>query len=121
MRIRPSVLAFVAAPMLVVGAGAGIAVAQDDTVPGASAPVPDGHRAAFVCENLDRIRQLRADHAALVEGRLALLQDARAAAEVAGDAKAVERVDARIARVTEHQVRVVERGERLDTWAAEHC
>jgi hypothetical protein len=126
MRIRQPLVAFAAAPVIVLGAGAGLAVAQDDGAPDTSAPTSaasagDGARADFVCQNLDRIRQLRADRAALLEGRLALLQDARAAAEAAGDAKALERVDARIARVTERQTRFAERGERLDTWAAEHC
>jgi hypothetical protein len=122
MRIRRPVLAAAAVPVLVLGATAGLAFAQDDGTappqePGARAEV----RGEFVCTNLERIQQLQADHAALAADGLALLGDARAAAEAAGDAKAVERIDRRIERVSERQARSGERQEKLTTWAGEHC
>jgi hypothetical protein len=57
----------------------------------------------------------------LLEDRLALLSEARASAEAAGNAEAVERIDRRVERVNERTAKADERQERLATFAAEHC
>ncbi len=118
-RIIPATIATiaavgVAAALAVTAVGSGAASAQEE-------PSPPQPRAEFVCANLDQIQALQADHTTLISDRLALLGEARAAAEAAGDAEAVERIDRRTARVTERQGKVAERTERLVTFAAEHC
>jgi predicted naringenin-chalcone synthase len=118
VNIRRPILAAAAVPVVVLGATAGLAFAQDD---GTAPPEQPGARVEFVCTNLARIQELQADHAALAADGLALLGDARAAAEAAGEAKAVERVERRIERVSERQGRIAERQEKLTTWAGEHC
>jgi len=97
-----------------VAVAAGAASAQEE-------PDPSGWRAEFVRANLDQLQTLQADHATLTADRLALLGEARAAAEAGGDAEAVEHIDQRIARVTERQGKVGAREERLTTFAAENC
>ena len=101
----------------VVGAGgAGVALAQQEDPPGGG-----GARADFVCGHLDQIQQLQADHETLLQDRLALLGEARASAEAAGDADAVARIDRRVERGDERTAKVTARQERLATFAAEHC
>jgi hypothetical protein len=100
-----------------VGAGgAGVALAQQEDPPGG-----DGVRGEFVCGHLDQIEQLQAGHATLLQDRLALLGEARAGAEAAGNAEAVERIDRRVERVNERTAKVTQRQGRLATFAAEHC
>lgn len=98
----------------VVAVTAGAASAQED-------PEPPKPRAEFVCENLEQIQALQADHATLIADRLVLLGEARAAAEAEGNTEAVERIDRRIARGTERQSKVAERQDKLATFAAENC
>jgi hypothetical protein len=110
-------LAAALAVTAVIGAGgAGVALAQQEAPPDG-----DGARAEFVCSHLDQIQQLRTGHAALLQDRLALLGEARASAEAAGNAAAVERIDQRVERVNERTARADERQERLATFAAQHC
>ncbi|MGH9270710.1 MAG: hypothetical protein ACRDZ2_05510 [Ilumatobacteraceae bacterium] len=98
----------------VVAVTAGAASAQED-------PEPPKPRAEFVCENLEQIQALQADHATLIADRLVLLGEARATAEAGGNSEAVERIDRRTARITERQGKVADRQEQLTAFATEKC
>lgn len=107
--------------IVLLGAGAGTALAQDDPPPTTSDPTSDRGRGAFVCANLEQIQQLQTDRAALIEDRLLLLQSARTEAEANGNAKVVERIDRRTERAAERQGNVAERQAKLVAFAAENC
>lgn len=116
MKTRTSIAAIALTAAAAVGT-AGVAAAQSDDPPTPAA----GARADFVCANLGQIQQVQGDHATLLTDRLALLETAKAAAEAGGDTKAVERIEARTATVTERQAKVSARQEKLTTFAADHC
>lgn len=117
MKTRTRLAAIAVTAVAGVGTAAGVASAQGDD---GTAPT-NGPRAEFVCANLEQIQQLQADHATLIADRLTLLGEARAAAEAAGNTKAVERIDGRTAKVTERQAKVAARQEKLASFASEHC
>ena len=66
---------------------AGYASAQDS-----GPPAGTGAGREFVCAHLSDVQKLQADHLTLVGDRLALLNEAKTAAEQSGNTKAVERI-----------------------------
>jgi hypothetical protein len=123
--------ALAAASIVVIGGlgtAVGVASAQSDPAPTpSSAPSgpptgeDPGAKGEFVCANLAQIEKVQADHATLIQDRLALLATAKTAAQDAGKTKAVERIDARTARLTERQQKVAERQQKLADFAATNC
>lgn len=107
---------FAAVALVVLGClgAAGVASAQEDPAP----PASTHPRGEFVCANLEQIQQVQADHATSLTDRLALLASARTAAEEAGRAALVARIDQRSARLVERQASVAERQQRLADVAA---
>jgi len=87
---------------------AGYAAAQDS-----GQPAGTGARREFVCAHLAEVQKLQADHLTLVGDRVALLNEAKAAAEQNGNATAVERITKRIDRFTERQTKITERQQRV--------
>ncbi|MET0324538.1 MAG: hypothetical protein ABW219_04885 [Ilumatobacteraceae bacterium] len=100
-----------------VGAAATVAAAQEEPAPPAST-APRRAGGEFVCTNLELIQQIQADHAASLTDRLALLGSARSAAEEAGRAEVVARIDRRSAKLVERQAKVAERQQHLADVAA---
>jgi hypothetical protein len=120
--------ALAAASIVVIGGlgtAVGVASAQSEPAPSPSSAPPTGEvpgaKGEFVCANLAQIEKVQADHATLIQDRLALLASAKTAAQDAGNTKAVERIDARTARLTERQQKVAERQQKLADFAATNC
>ncbi|MEZ5322211.1 MAG: hypothetical protein R2698_09090 [Microthrixaceae bacterium] len=113
-----------------VGAAAGAATS---TAPPSTAPStattsssspgggPDhrGARAAFVCAHRDEIEDLATRRTQLLKDRMALLEQAAAAATE--HPVAAKRIGERMTKAGEMQERIATRTDRLRTWIGEHC
>ena len=112
MRKKSIILAGVGLSAAALIGTAGYASAQDSGQPGGT-----GARREFVCAHVAEIQKLQADHLTLVGDRLALLNEAKAAADQNGNTKAADRIAKRIDRVTQRQGKITERQQKL----AETC
>lgn len=117
MRTRTTIAAIAITVAAGIGTAAGVVSAQGEPTP----PAQGGAKREFVCANLDQIQLVQADRATLLVDRLVLLGSARSAAEASGRTRALERIDGRIARVTERQTKAAERTAELEAYAAEQC
>jgi hypothetical protein len=111
MRRKSIILASVGLGGAALVGTAGYASAQD------SGPPAGRGRREFVCAHLAEVQKLQADHLTLVGDRLALLNEAKTAAEQGGNTKAVDRITNRIGRVTDRQTKITDRQQKL----AETC
>jgi hypothetical protein len=112
MRRKSIILAGVGLGAAALIGTAGYASAQDT-----SPPAGTGARRQFVCAHVAEFQKLQADHLTLVGDRLALLNEAKAAAEQNGNTKAAGRIGDRIDRVTKRQGEITQRQQKL----AETC
>ena len=108
MRRKSIILASVGLGAAALVGTAGYASAQDS-----GPPAGTGAGREFVCAHLSDVQKLQADHLTLVGDRLALLNEAKTAAEQSGNTKAVERITNRIGQVTDRQTKITDRQQKL--------
>jgi hypothetical protein len=108
MRRKSIILASVGLGAAALVGTAGYASAQDSGSPAG----PGGGR-QFVCAHLSEVQKLQADHLTLVGDQLALLNEAKAAAEQSGNTKAADRITKRIGRVTGRQTKITDRQQKV--------
>jgi len=108
MRRKSIILATVGIGAAALIGTAGYASAQDN-----GQPAGTGASHEFICAHLSEVQKLQADHLTLVGDRLALLNEAKTAAEQSGNTKAADRITNRIARVTDRQTKITDRQQKL--------
>jgi hypothetical protein len=118
MKITKKFAAAAAAGAIVLGGGS-MAFAAGTGSSGTNAGTPTGARAAFVCANLPALQAQQAAHVDLVNGRIALLQKALAAApdKPKLDAKIQKRID----KANDEIKKIGGRETKLTNWAGTHC
>jgi len=96
-----------------IGAAALIGTAGYASAQASGPPAGTGAGHEFICAHLSEVQKLQADHLTVVGDRLALLNEAKAAAEQSGNTKAADRITNRIGRVTARQTAITGRQQKV--------